>query len=399
MADALRLRMIRQIRLPDPTRIERFSRAPDLGPRLLFFSGGTALRDAAEQLTAYTHNSVHVETPFDSGGSSAELRRAFDMPAVGDVRARLMALADKSLWGNQAVCRLFAYRLPAAEPRETLLALLEDLCRGRHPLIRAIDDPLRKIIRNHLLIFRERMPSDFDPRGASLGNLVLTAGYLANRRHLDPVVFIFSKLAQVRGIVRPVVNTNAHLAVRLADGRTVCGQHRFTGKTAEPLRQRIEDIWVCAGVDDPTPAAVHIRAKMRELILTADCICYPMGSFYSSVAANLLPGGVGAAVARAPCPKVFVPNTGEDPELFGHTLLMQVERLLALLRRDAPEASASALVPFVLADSRRGRYPGGVPAEELRRLGVTVLDCPLVSPRTAPYIDARLLNPLLLSLC
>ena len=56
---------------------------PDGGSRILFFSGGTALAPVAAELSRHTRNAVHVITTFDSGGSSAELRRAFDMPAVG----------------------------------------------------------------------------------------------------------------------------------------------------------------------------------------------------------------------------------------------------------------------------------------------------------------------------
>ena len=66
----------RSARLPDPLRIARCRRAPELGPRVLFFSGGTALRDTSRKLVGYTHNSIHLITPFDSGGSSAHLRRA-----------------------------------------------------------------------------------------------------------------------------------------------------------------------------------------------------------------------------------------------------------------------------------------------------------------------------------
>ena len=49
---------------------------PALGPRLVFFTGGTALKGLSRSLTRYTHNSVHLVTPFDSGGSSAALREA-----------------------------------------------------------------------------------------------------------------------------------------------------------------------------------------------------------------------------------------------------------------------------------------------------------------------------------
>lgn len=48
---------------------------PDEGSRILFFSGGTALAPVAAELSRHTRNAVHVITTFDSGGSSAELRR------------------------------------------------------------------------------------------------------------------------------------------------------------------------------------------------------------------------------------------------------------------------------------------------------------------------------------
>ena len=40
----------RAVRMPDPFRIERFLSNPKLGPRLLFFSGGSALNGVARCL-------------------------------------------------------------------------------------------------------------------------------------------------------------------------------------------------------------------------------------------------------------------------------------------------------------------------------------------------------------
>lgn len=439
-----RLMVTRETTLPDPLKLERFRHAPHLGPRILFFSGGTALRGVSRHLTGYTHNSIHLITPFDSGGSSAVLRNAFHMPAVGDVRNRLMALADQTIQGNPEIFDLFAHRLDPLAPPDALRAELTSLAAGRHRLIRRITDPMRKIIRNHFHIFADHMPSGFDLRGASLGNLVLTAGYLSNRRHLDPVIYLFSKLVEVRGTVRPVTSKNGHLAVRLADGTVITGQHNFTGKATAPVRSPIEDIWITdaqpgiqaaeASTEQGAPGfPAHIRpairSKTRQLIHSADLICYPMGSFYSSLIATLLPAGVGQAVARSGKPKIFIPNTGTDPELLGHDLGMQVERLLHHLHAScaapckatsptgeidemgemgemgtqAQPATADAdLLSFVLIDSDNGVYPGttaSLDRQALAARGITVLDRRLVSKASAPYIDETLLNPVLLSLC
>ena len=113
--------------LPDRVRAERALRAPDLGPKILFFSGGTALRRLSRRLVRYTHNSIHVITPFDSGGSSAVLRKAFGMPAVGDLRNRLMALADRSVQGNPEMFRLSAYRFDLQKPLPDLKQELDEV--------------------------------------------------------------------------------------------------------------------------------------------------------------------------------------------------------------------------------------------------------------------------------
>ena len=378
----------REVEIPNHMALARLEKCPELGPKVLFFSGGTALRRASARLVNYTHNSVHVITPFDSGGSSAKLRIAFNMPAVGDIRNRLMALADQSLRGNPEIFALFAHRLPTAavskaEPgaeqgaeQNALRLLLDQMVRGKHELVARIPDPMRKIVRNHLAMFQQNMPEDFDLRGASIGNLVLAGGYLANRRHLDPVIFMFSNLVQVRGTVRPVVNKNLHLAAELADGTLVIGQHRMTGKETAKLASPITRLYL----SDETGRLVEqpIRDKMRSLIQGAELICYPMGSFHSSVLANLLPRGVGQAVAQASCPKIYVPSTGADPECLGLSVADQVERLAGVLMSDAPGIALCDVLHFVLVDTAHGHYPGGLDLARIRNLGVEVIDCPLI---------------------
>lgn len=170
------------------------------------------------------------------------------MLSVGDLRNRLMALADQSVTGNPAVYDLFALRLPEDASPEELRARLERLAAARDPLVLRIPNPLRRIIRNHLYEFIERMGA-FDLRGASIGNLILAAGYLMNRRHIEPVMFLFSKLVEARGVVKPTTGLSCHLAARLQGGRIVVGQHRFTGKHSAPLKRRIREIYLTRSLD------------------------------------------------------------------------------------------------------------------------------------------------------
>ena len=386
--------------IPDPVRFARFRHAPELGPRLLFFSGGNALRTLSRHLIDYTYNSIHLITPFDSGGSSEELRRAFHMPAVGDLRNRLMALADQTVRGNPEIYTLFAFRFPTDEDAEALQARLDGMVRGTDALVAEVPEPLRGIMRNHLAFFQDSMPAGFDLRGAAIGNLVLTGGYLNQNRNLDSVLYLFSQLVEARGVVRPVVDCDLHLVAELEDGRTVVGQHRITGRTEPALDVPVRRVTLTR----PGPGAVPHRPVIDELVENlieqADLICFPVGSFYSSLLATLLPDGVADAVVRSEAPKVYVPNPdGTDPEELGLDLPGKVERLLACLREGAAanDVAVRDVLQYVFVDGNSGDVPASS-IDAVRRLGVEVVDVPPESPESAPLHDDRLLAEALLSM-
>jgi CofD-related protein of GAK system len=392
-------RLSRTAIIPDLVRVARYQRAPELGPRLLFFSGGTALREVSQILTDYTHNSFHLITPFDSGGSSATLRRAFGMISVGDLRNRLLALADRKLRGRPEIYRLFAYRFPATASPGELQQQLDRMVKGDDALVDAVPNPMRRIITNHLAFFVALAPADFDLRGASVGNLILTGGYLNQGRDIDAVTFTFSKLVEARGLVRPVVDADLHLRAELEDGRIVFEQHRLAGKEVPPITSPVATLALAQARNPDGLVNVDIDSGTRRFIAQAELICFPVGSFYTSVIACLLPRGIGGAVAEAGCPKLYIPNCGADPEQIGLPPAAAVERLLAYLRRSgAASAPTDRLLDFVLVDSERGTYVGGVDLARIRDFGVEVIDAPLVTAESAPTLDARRLVEVLLSL-
>lgn len=392
-----RIEIRRAARVPDPTRVARYGRLPELGPRVLFFSGGSALRKHSRKLKRFTHNSVHLVTPFDSGGSSAALRRAFGMLSVGDLRNRLLSLADETALGNPEIYALFSHRLrPDGEP-EVLRKQLEQMIVGEHPLVARVPEPMQQIVRTHLRQFFEPMPSSFDLRSASIGNLIIAGGYLNNDRNIEAVIFLFSKLVQVRGLVRPIVDEDLHLRARLDSGEIVVGQHNLTGKQVEPIRSPVAELSLVESLEDPRPVETRISEEVGSLIRGADLICFPIGSFYSSVVANLLPAGVGQAIVEARCPKVYVPNMAADPEQIGMSLAGSVSRLLEAVRRDAgADTPASSILDLVLVDRAAGRYELPLDESEVRALGVEIADVPLVRSNGWPLIDADALTETLL---
>ena len=387
----------RHVRVPDPVKATRYARSPELGPKLLFFSGGTALKRTCKSLIQYTHHSCHIITAFDSGGSSAQIRKAFSMLSIGDLRNRLMALADQTVKGNPSIYELFSYRLSADQPSGMLLKKLESIAGGHDSLVDGIPTPMRDIICNHLQHFLTIMPDDFDLRGANIGNLILTAGYLMNHRQIDTVLYLFSRLIEARGQVRPVITENLHIGCELKNGAVAIGQHIITGGFPREQKSPVRKLFLSASGDSRQPVDAEINTATVACIRQAEVICYPMGSFFTSVAANLLPRGVASAVTANLCPKIYIPNTLADDEQFGMNLGDAVEMLADCLNQNSRPADPREYINLILIDSAQAKYPYDLELDRIRLMGIDVLDTQLVTPHSFPYIDPERLCRVLLS--
>lgn len=419
------------------------------GAGLVFFSGGTALNETARAL-ARQYPSTHIVTTFDSGGSTAELRNRLNMPAVGDIRARLLALADDSQPKVVALKHLMAYRLPRDE--EFLEAELTVLREGSHPVLENLSGlwaEMGRYVRQCLKEFMPMAGDTFDFGGACVGNILLAVEYFRCNKDLQQAVDILGGYLNVQGRVVPVSETLAHLVVSLESGQTLVGQHRFTGKWEQQIQSPIADIWLVQEAEVPSPpgcgadpapghglgqgdagkkegeaqpkaglgadvtaeqgergfaaltscsplakAAVPASKLVFPSIAEAQCLCYPIGSFFSSVAANLLVKGVGQSIASASCPKIFIPNPGADPELLGLTLLEQVRFLLRLLQRDAPTAKPSAFINGIVID-RRGAYVGGVAMDALQTMGIELYEACLLDEKALSKGELHICGDLL----
>ncbi len=390
----------RKITIPDMVRIKRYQRVPEFGPNILFFSGGTALNNISKVLKNYTYNSTHLITTFDSGGSSAKLRKAFDMPAIGDLRSRLMALADDSNMGHPEIYQLFSHRFENDKPQKNLNDQLEQMVEGKHPLMQEVSNPMRKLICNQLGYFQQKMPADFDLCGASIGNLILAGGYLNNQRQLDQIIFLFSKLVEVKGTVQSIVNENLDLAAQLENDQEIIGQHNLTGKEVSPIKSPIKKLRLIHSktTANNEPVMIKTSRAARKLISQAELICYPPGSFYSSLIANLLLRDVAITIAKNSCAKIYIPNLGEDPEQLGMSLDSSVITLLDYLHANAPNHLDEQFLNFILYDSKRANYQSRLSTKLMTDRGIEIIDTKLISKKSAPYYDKKLLSLALLSL-
>ena len=378
---------------------------------IVFFSGGTALTETSRVLARYGLPAVHLITPFDSGGSSAVLRQAFNMPAVGDLRNRILNLAKLDAVG-QALPALSAMRLSKDDSATHLKAQLKQLASGEHAAIRKLEPEIRERVAINFAKIMNQLPANFDLRGASIGNLLLVGAYLRLGRDLNAAVQEFSDLLQIVGVVRPIVTQNLHLAAQLGNGQILLGQHLITGKEVPELLEAISDLYLTAAkpcilaentpekqshaqANQPEKFEAFIGENVAKYIQGASCICYPMGSFYSSLIANLLPGGVGKAVAKANCPKVYIPSAGHDPETGLMNLSARISTLLAFLRRDAGENTPThQLITHVLIDCTNP--PSHEERDEINKLGVSLVEIPLINEKysTSHYSPYLLLNAL-----
>lgn len=191
-----------------------------------------------------------VVTTADDGGSSGALRRAYGVPAAGDVRNCLVALSA----GANPLAAVFQHRFEAGEPG---LA------------------------------------------GHTVGNLVLAA--LTQRLgDFSRAVAAAGELLGVRGRVLPASEGPVELVARLDDGRTVRGETRIARAGGRVAELRLAQ-----------PAAAPREAV--QAVLDADVVVLGPGSLYSSVLASLVARGMPEALRATGATRVLVVNLLTQP--------------------------------------------------------------------------------------
>ena len=299
------------------------------GPRIVVIGGGTGLSVLLRGLKEHTSNLTAIVTVADDGGSSGVLRSGLGIPAVGDIRNCLVALAD-------------------AEP------LMSDVLQYRFP-----DDA----------------GDAHGLSGHALGNLLIAAMTAVEGGDFEDGVRAMNRILAVRGRVLPVSATPLTLHARLTDGSTVDGQSLIM-RTAG-----IERVWL-------TPDPVAASEEAIEAIREAELIVIGPGSLYTSLLPSLLIPQVRDAIMASAAPRVFVCNVAtQTGETTGFDLASHVEVLTAhtapgLLDAVLANNAFTAQTPAEWSAERvRLRWPPNV--EPVPRL---VLD-DVVDPENAHHHD------------
>jgi uncharacterized cofD-like protein len=219
--------------------------------RVVGIGGGTGLPVLLSGLKKLDENGEEpvditaIVTVSDDGGSTGALRGAFGMPAMGDIRNCLVALANP----------------------DKLLTLV---CQHRFE----VTDGLA---------------------GHSLGNLILSALYQMSGDFLSAVQ-LASDLLGVKGQVLPVTEIPVTLCALRQDGTTIEGESAIPQSPGKLSR-----LWL--DPPDPLPAPGVLNA-----LKYADAIVLGPGSLYTSIIPNLLVEGVAEAIYASRAIKIYVCN-------------------------------------------------------------------------------------------
>lgn len=225
--------------------------------RVVAFGGGSGLSLLLRGLVMFGARlqTTAVVATTDDGGSSGRLRRQLHLPAVGDARACLSAVAGSDDWSR----------------------LLEHRFRGSRDL-----------------------------GGHAVGNLLLAAAHEREGSFSGSVAAV-SRLIGARCRILPATNARASVVTRMVDGRVIRGES-VLAKVVGP----VEHVWLTPELVPPAPGVL-------EAIEEADMVVLGPGSLFTSVIAAALPVGVSQAIERSPALKVLVQNLttqrGESDEM------------------------------------------------------------------------------------
>ncbi|MCP4202046.1 MAG: uridine diphosphate-N-acetylglucosamine-binding protein YvcK [bacterium] len=234
--------------------------------------GGTGLAVLLRALKPEVGNEIGdltaIVTVSDDGGSSGRLRREFGVPAPGDIRNCLVALADD----EDLVAKLFQYRF----------AMGEGLA------------------------------------GHSFGNLFLTA-LTGITGDFSQAILTAESILSVRGRILPATLSDVRLRARGVSGKVYEGESAI-GLSGEAL----EEIGLEPARVAPFPAAVRAIAE-------ADLILLGPGSLYTSILPNLLISGIAEALGESRAGIALVLNLMTQPgETDGMDAMTHLEALRRL---------------------------------------------------------------------
>jgi len=283
------------------------------GPKIVAMGGGTGLSRLLKGLKDVTTNTTAVVATTDDGGSTGRLRRAFDIPAVGDLVDCLAALSE-------------APRAPE--------------------------------------LMQYRFTRGGELAGHTFGNLFLVTLHELTGSFAEALRSANRMLA-LSGWVWPSTVDPAVLAAEFEDGRVIQGETEIR-KAGGRIRR------LALLPEDPA-----VMPEVVAAIAEAEMVVLGPGSLFTSVIASFLPQAVRRAVRESPAPLVQVVNLMTEPgETDGMDAFAHVEALAAHLGRwpDVVLVHTGPIAPGVRRRyAAEGRYPVAYDPRPFRERGIRVV--------------------------
>ena len=283
--------------------------------RVVTIGGGTGLSTLLRGLkTIDEFDITAIVTVADDGGSTGRIRRTYEMPAPGDIRNCIVALAED----EAIVTQLFDYRF-------------------------------------------DNNGSELD--GHSFGNLFITA-LTQVTGSFEEAVIESSKVLATRGQVLPSTLESVDLCANLTDGRTICGESEIGhshSRISELFLQRVNDAAGSPVVHEPAVEAIR----------NADLIVLGPGSLFTSVLPNLLFPEIVEAIRESDATTVYICNVATQ---YGETdHFAAADHIREMVKYLGPGALDYALVNNNRAVERA--IGPGVPVEAVVADGLELVDC------------------------
>ncbi len=302
------------------------SKMLEKGPKVVAVGGGTGLANLLRGLKLYTGNITAIVTVADDGGSSGRLRDELGILPPGDIRNCLVALAD------------------------------------REPLMEKL--------------FQYRFSAEGNLDGHSFGNLFI-ASMTEVLGDFEEAIKESSKVLAIKGQVLPASNEDIHLGAVYEDNSVKMGESLI------PLQEKkIKEVFLRPADCKPTAASL-------EAIKDAELIVVGPGSLYTSILPNLLVRGITETIRKSSAIKIYICNVMTQPgETTGYTASDHLRTIYShigaglfdyiVVNREAGDRELARRY------EKEGAYPVKVDRQELRRLGVNIIEASLLS--TSDYI-------------
>lgn len=200
-------------------------------------------------------NNIHLTSIVavsDDGGSTGRLRELYNMPAIGDIRNVMTAMAQE----------------------ETMFQFLMD--------------------------YRFKGENNVDVIGHNLGNLIMKALIDRSGGNLTEAISTISKVLNVKGDIYPSSLESITLYAKMKDDTIVKGEANIPG-----VHNSISKVFFDH----------RVRASYQALqaIQKADLIILGIGSLFTSILPNLIIEEIADAVNNNPCPTIYYCNIMSEP--------------------------------------------------------------------------------------